>query len=194
MAEGGNIKGINFTNLQANLNSGSGVTTIGNVQNISFNGGNISNNAYGFYFNDAINNLEITNVKIGAYNDLAANTVAGIVFDAPGFTNVKVVGNSIAGNGSAIPGVANLGAGCRLENNTAYNPVGSSVVTVTASPFTYTAGPSPETIYVTGGTVTVIDVGGLGVFASSEKTISLGPNESMTITYSVAPTVRRFIH
>lgn len=192
---GGTVKGVHFTNLQTNLNSGSGVSVGANVSNLSFSGGNVSANSYGFYFNNAINEVNINQVRIGAYNDFSGNTNNAVAFGVAGSTAITITDNSMQGNGGvAIFNYGTLGANCRIVNNKGFNPVGGGVVTVTASPFTYTAGPSPETIYITGGTLSVIETGGLGMFATSEKTIELGPKESLTITYTVAPTVRKVVH
>jgi hypothetical protein len=196
-ASTGTVRGVHFTNLQAHLNSGSGVTTGGSgVSELTFTGGAVSANSYGFYFNAAVDKLEILSVRVGDYDNLGAgNTNDGIVFGAAGFTSTKVINCSLEGNGGvSLLGFNNLGADCRVEGNIGFNPVGASVITLGASPFTYTAGASPETLYVTGGTISSIDIGGLGVFVGSEHTLHLGPKESAVFTYTVAPTVRKYIH
>lgn len=78
-----------------------------------------------------------------------------------------------------------------VRNNPGYNPVGASAIPVTASPMTYTAGPSPETLYVKGGTVTAITKGGVSLAATTNQGIQLAPNQSVVITYSVAPTMAK---
>lgn len=108
-------------------------------------------------------------------------------------TNFIVKDNNLLGNASGAMAVGTLGAGGVITDNLGFAP-GMTIPTVTASPFTYTAGPYNETVYITGGTISAITVGGQGVFASSEKTIELAPNEPVIITYSVAPTVRSMRH
>lgn len=77
------------------------------------------------------------------------------------------------------------------------SPAGN-FITVTASPFTYTAGVAPETIYVNGGTFSNITVKGLLVSNASgggiPQTYQLWPGETLTITYTVAPSLGRVIH
>ena len=97
--------------------------------------------------------------------------------------NVNATGLSDAGTGAAI-----------VKDNIAYNPVGVSAITVTASPFTYTAGHAPESIYITGGTVSVVAIGGTTIYTATEKTVELGPNESVVLTYSVLPAMNKSVH
>jgi hypothetical protein len=78
-----------------------------------------------------------------------------------------------------------------VRNNPGYNPVGPSAVTVAASPMTYTAGASPEVLYVKGGTVTTITKGGITLAAVTDQAISLAPNQACVITYTVAPTMAK---
>lgn len=95
--------------------------------------------------------------------------------------------------------IQNLSTGLnnRIVNNLGYNPVGQSNPAPGASPWTYRAGPTPETIYLTGGTVSVITLqpSGFSIVANAATTsIPLSPNEQITVLYTVAPTVVRSIH
>jgi hypothetical protein len=74
-----------------------------------------------------------------------------------------------------------------IRNVTGYNPVGQAAITVGASPFTYTAGSSPETVYISGGTVSNIKVGSTTVGTASPMQLTLAPNQAITVTYTVAP-------
>lgn len=79
----------------------------------------------------------------------------------------------------------------RIINNRGYNPQGTATIVVGASPFTYTAGATPEVIYIRGGTVSDISKDGRTVFVASPATIFLGPSESVVVTYSVIPTMEK---
>jgi hypothetical protein len=115
---GGTIEGVHFTNLQANLNSESAVTTGANVSEITFKGGVAGGNQYGFYFNNPMDTLQIDGMRIGNYEDMGANSQNAIVFGTPGFTRVKVADNFLVGNASpAITGLANLDANSIVSNN-----------------------------------------------------------------------------
>lgn len=72
--------------------------------------------------------------------------------------------------------------------------VGPSAIAVGVSPFTYTAGHTPETVYVQGGTLSQIAHNGVVVFSQTNATVHLGPNETATVTYSAAPTMNRMRH
>jgi hypothetical protein len=86
------------------------------------------------------------------------------------------------------------GTDAKVINNIGYNPVGASTITVTASPFTYQAGHSPETIYIYGGTVSDVSTMGTTVATATGCSVNLSPNESIIVTYSGAPTMKRSIH
>lgn len=81
-----------------------------------------------------------------------------------------------------------------IENNIGYNPVGISTITVTASPFTYTAGVTHETVYIYGGTVSDVSVGGSTVATASPTQVQLPAGVAVVITYTVAPTMKKYIH
>ena len=100
--------------------------------------------------------------------------------------NANLTGNTIGGIilAGALGGTHNV-----IANNRGYNPQGQAVITVGASPFTYTAGPSPEVIYVYGGTVSNITMGLAQIAAASPAQVTLPPNASLVMTYSVAPTM-----
>jgi hypothetical protein len=82
---------------------------------------------------------------------------------------------------------------CIDKGNRGHNPTGyiSPDPTWGASPWTYTAGNTPEDVYVSGGTLSSIAKGGqtLGI---TSGLIHLEPGESIAITYSAAGTVKRF--
>ena len=104
-----------------------------------------------------------------------------------------ITGNNFLGSAGGnspwrISGVGTLLNGV-ISNNPGYNPVGPSAITVGASPFTYAAGPSPETIYITGGTVSLIRRGATTVAAASPAQITLPPFGTVQVTYSAAPTM-----
>lgn len=92
--------------------------------------------------------------------------------------------------GSSVSGInAQNGALVYARNNAGWNPQGVAAITVTASPFTYTAGISPETVYIRGGTVSNITKSGTSLFVATNCTVGLGPNQSIVVTYSAAPTM-----
>jgi hypothetical protein len=106
-----------------------------------------------------------------------------------------IINNYFYGTYAAVINtVADLGTGSRIEGNAGYNPVGASTITVGASPYTYTAGVSPETVYVSGGTISSITIQGGTAGPVSPCSIPLGPNEAIVVTYTVAPTMTKMVH
>lgn len=110
--------------------------------------------------------------------------LAAVASDYLDIHNADVRGNLTGGLANGSTGTHNT-----IVANGGYNPVGQSAITVGASPFTYTTGSSPETIYVRGGTVSNISVGSTQVAAASPAQLALGPNQAITVTYSALPTM-----
>jgi hypothetical protein len=77
-----------------------------------------------------------------------------------------------------------------VKNCLGYAAPAPAAVTVTASPFTYTNGAAETTLYISGGTVSDISVGGASLFSSTDKSVTLKPGQACVITYSSAPTVK----
>jgi len=113
-------------------------------------------------------------------------------YDATGHDN-KIINNTFEGHvtGPINPDFythANL-LDYEIRGNTGLNPVGLSAISVGSSPYTYTAHAIPETIYITGGTVSSITKGGTQIATTSPCTINLEPFQSIIVTYSVTPTM-----
>lgn len=191
----GIVKGIHFTNLQCNLNSGAGVN-IGatGVSELTFEGGNISGNLYGMYFNGGLTDVKISNVCIGAFDNFAGNTTAGITFGGGGsYLRIRVINNNLVGNGAAIQNESSLSSGSLVSQNT--GSLGQEkTITVGASPFSYTTTTRPETVYVKGGTVSSIAIDGVTHFTATNTSVLVRPGTTVIVTYSSAPTMTASVH
>jgi hypothetical protein len=113
----------------------------------------------------------------------------GVVVTAT-FTGGSIVDNDLRGNktGSAsLTGTISATTG--LGSNLGHTPPAPAVVTVTASPFTYTAGATPEVLRIFGGTVSGVTQGGTTVADSTGSTLLLEPGDAVVVTYSSAPTI-----
>lgn len=150
-------------------NTGDGVTISGNVGGFHFLGTRIGN-GYG-------KGANATGITIGSGT---GNNFSIIGCDMRGNTGAALIDGS---NGTSKRIVQNLG----LAGST-------SAITVGASPFTYTAGNRPETVYVTGGTVSLVNVDGTNVHQASEISVHLRSGTSMTVTYSSAPFMNKTVH
>jgi hypothetical protein len=116
----GYIEGIHFESLHSVLNGGSGVTMGGDVSDISFIGGEICDNSFGFFINNPIDTLKIIGAIIGEGAGLAGNAGNGIVFDnnALSSNNVIIADNVMTGNGGdAINTTALTGTNVSIFGN-----------------------------------------------------------------------------
>ena len=124
----------------------------------------------------------------------------GIFLNA-GIDNWLIQGNRVKGNAVAGVNDGATGTSIRITDNLGYNGnQPATAVTVGASPFTYTAGHTPETIYMIGGTTSsVVAPGGNKTLAGGQSgqattAFQLGPNEQIVINYSAAPVLTRVPH
>lgn len=110
-------------------------------------------------------------------------------------SNVAATGNEFTSNTTNI---VNAGSSNYIASNPGFNPVGtSSGAYAPATTATYTAGASPETDYLTGGTVTAVKIpnnAGTTICTGTPCTLDLGPNETFSVTYTGAPTQTKSIH
>lgn len=184
----GVVSDIEFVSPHLMLNVGAGLTTSGTISGLSLIGGASAQNAYGMYINSGVSDLNVAHMRIGANGDMTGNTNAAINLSS-GVTNVNIVGNDLTGNGSGL--VDNTGAITKvIKGNLGYNPIASTSITVTASPFTYTNNTGDTVnVFVTGGTVSSVTLGGNTVAAATNTVVPVPQGASVVVTYSSAPTM-----
>ncbi len=121
--------------------------------------------------------------------DAASSTFQrhGIQIDT-GATNFIVSNNDVRDNATSGIADGSTATNGYVINNNGYTGTLSAFV-AGASPYTYRAGHSAESVYVYGGTVTSIALGGATVFSTTNQTITLGPNQTVVITHTTAPTI-----
>ncbi len=154
------------------------------------------------------NSVLISNVRddiIIRYNShrnlISSNTCrAGVHANKPRYGinidsgNDNVVdGNDVYDDGLVTATLRNNVANTIIRNNRGYNPVGISAIGVGGSPFTYTPGASPESVYISGGNVTSVVKGG-GNMGVTTGTFELEPYEAIIVTYAAAPTMIKDVH
>lgn len=197
------------------------------VDGLTFSCNEVFGGAYGYYMTGISGNLTGINIS----NEMiAGSSSVGIAMDTVTKAQISnnIIG-SIGGFGGVATGISTFGtmskvqivnndldgattkintAGAtftnnsRIEGNLGYNPVGAvAAATAGASPFTYTAGTSPETIYFkqTATNTATITQGGQQIAtlanASTYYPVDLGPNESVVVTWATtAPTYTKMIH
>lgn len=161
-------------------------------------GGSFSaNTTGGIVANTNATKFTIMGARVGPSGQFGAN---GTGIGLQGGNDAFIIsGNDVSGNtGAGINLASYSGTTGKIIDNIGYNPVGTATFTPPASTVAYKAGPSPETVYLGGGTVTNTNVNGSAIFYNATGTsnvIQLGPNETYTQTYSVVPSVAvRTIH
>lgn len=192
----GTIDGAHFIDCEVFLNTEQGILLAGtNTKRVKVLGGKIAGNTgSGVYVLAGIDNWQVQGATIGPCGSLSGNGGYAIVSLAGTSDDVLIQGNQVYGNTSGVLSIASTGSRRRIVDNLGYNPVGSVAITVTASPFTYTAGDSPETVTINGGTVSSVVVGGVSSFGQTNCTVSLSPGVSVVVTYSSIPTMVKHIH
>lgn len=197
---GGTVDGIAITDSRVFINGQQGIivfdgtnVTIQNNQIIA-NGLQTANTYNGIVVVGGLNKGIIQGNKI-RNNGVGLNNqqYAGIFMIGAG-DDWLIQNNDLIGNQTAGLVLGGVLTNSRVEGNAGYNPVGAAAITVTASPMTYTAGPSPESIYIKGGTITTVTVGAQTASTVSPCQLYLGPNEAMVVTYTVAPTIAKSVH
>lgn len=107
-------------------------------------------------------------------------------------TGNQFVNNIVPIKGATATPLSDLGTTSIIRNNAGdIVLLGVTAITVTASPFTVTAGGTPEVIYVSAGTVSGITKGGVTLGVTTPACIPLAPGQSIVVTYSAAPTMAR---
>lgn len=193
-ANGGpTVSNVNFANCFMLANgvagavlTGSGITDCNFVNN-TVNG---SGSSAGFSLNTGVVRIRLEENRMGGllYGIFSDGTPADAMIYDNSFVSCT---NKIAG--------AFLG-NTRIERNAGYNPVGASGITPGASPYTYTAGPSPETVYTSASTsITAATQGGVSILpaalgANVPLCIQLEPNEAAVITYTGTLAARKMVH
>lgn len=135
--------------------------------------------------------VELGNTTSGVGSAISGNIffelATGILLDSTS-ARTAVVGNSLNSNTTSISA---LGSEANIANNVGFNPVGvTSGAYAPGSTVTYTAGPTAETHFLTGGTVTAVKIPNNtgATICSAACTVPLAANGTFSVTYSVAPT------
>lgn len=193
--------GVAITNNEISGNGSLGVRFLGSgtptditiANNRMFNNGQTNGTGY----TQAIR-LETSMTRIGisgnrCYDNGATKKQSYGLYINSGvtFTDAQIFGNDFRNNLTGAVNLLNTFTTSEVRNNAGYNPQGPAAITVTASPFTYTAGPAPEVVYIDSGTVSSVVKNSVTLRTSTGAAVSLASNESVVVTYSVAPTMTK---
>ena len=127
------------------------------------------------------------NSDITITENLIVNCFFGVIFASS--TGIRVFNNSLSSITGAKAGGTIGAAGNYIENNFGWNPITVTPPAVPATTVAYTniLGVACS-VYVIGGTVTVIAINGTTTGLTSGHVGIVKPGETIAITYSVAPT------
>lgn len=180
------------------INAGTG----GAIKNLVINGNTIANNGLttavdafktGVYFGVNVTNLTMNDNTM--YDDNTGTQKYGVTVEAAisvlqAFVNDNNLKNVAT---QAINILATGALSGWVSNNPGYNPQGAVALSPGGSPWTYTAGNTPEVVYLAGGTVSNVTKNAISIAtalnASTPLPIALDPGESFVVTYTVAPTI-----
>lgn len=139
------------------------------------------------YVKTATNRLRVYN-NVADDANASGKTKYGVTVDGVAVTGAHIDGDDFSGVAGAQFNLINGGtlAG-EISNCKGYRPA-PAAATVGASPWTYTAGVTGENLYINGGTVSSVVKAGVTLATATNTVVRLRPNESVTITYSAAPT------
>jgi hypothetical protein len=187
------IAGINFVGARV-MNNGQNGVLISAGSDIDFEsshicGNNVTAGSFaGISLGTGVSRVRIRGGAIGGTcgGRTTTQTVGVTLFSNN--TNIVVAGVDLS-QGNTSPISTGAGVSARIEGNPGYNPLGPQGVGATASPMTYTAGNTAESVCLTGGTVSGVTVGGVTVASATNACTALGPHQAMVITYSAAPTI-----
>ncbi|MBZ9943426.1 hypothetical protein LB533_20275 [Mesorhizobium sp. BR1-1-13] len=184
--------------------------TISGAAGVIGDGGGTGLSLDGATSNVAITNLNVNNCTAVALNLNGVQKVAVCNYNSYSNTSYalallgttdlcSVIGGAWSSNGGTILDSAS-GTKNRVQNIAGYNPVGAVGLTPTASPWTYTAGRSPETLYVAASTsISQVTQGGVSILpqatgANGNFAIHLGPNDVAVVTYTGTLVAKKMVH
>lgn len=186
----GTFDGVEFIGHHAFANGSNAVNLLGGT-NIRFLGGAYAGNTSnsGFSVGAGVSGWSIEGARIGSGFGFGGNTFG--IYVAPGASdNWALINNDMRGNSSAALSDGSTGTHKIIKGNLGLNPIASTSITVTASPFTFTNGTGDTVnVFVTGGTVSSVTLGGNTVAAATNTVVPVPQGASVVVTYSVAPTM-----
>lgn len=131
--------------------------------------------------------FSVTHSRVGAEGGLTTTQTNGIFISAGTSNAYTVIGNDLRGNITSALVDGGTGTTKAISQNLGYNPIGSTAITVTGSPFSFqnnTGGPIAIMLSASGSTISAVTIesqGTGGVFAG-QFTVPQGA--TMVVTYT----------
>lgn len=205
------VKEFSCVNCRAIGNQGQGFHLSNTNVGIRLIGGTAEGNSSassgtndGIRVDNGTSHLFISNMRSGpSSSEFVTNSQKyGLDFTGGVCNQCLIENNDVSGNVTAGINTAITGTSSRVEGNTGYNPVGTSASASTGvSGSTITAGPSPETHWISQSASfnAVVVKNGVGTCQVASAGIlcvmQLGPNESYDVTWTTTqPTYIKDVH
>ncbi len=172
-----------------------------NIVSTSANGGIIADNilsgatnailldagSSGFRVHDNDISSTSDSIQIKATNSsIHDNTVTQNIVEQTGAQNNDIHDNHIAAGKT----ITIVGTQTKVRNNPGHNPKGGNIapgVPASATPLTNTTG-YDVTVFISGGTLSNVSIGGVSTGGLSTESYRLPVGQTITLTYTVAPT------
>lgn len=194
---GGLLQGVRFVGLKSFHNGLAGIRLTGGAKDVHLLGcdviGNsqtVANSRSGIEVASSMGqNWSIVGCKSGNGYQQGNTQDKGINLDAGTYTNFLIQDNDLSVNTNAAFGLNGATGTGAIRNNLGYNPLGAiTAPAVPATTVAYTNNTGLDcTVFVTGGTVTVIKVNAATTGLTS-GTFRVPAGQTIAITYTVAPT------
>lgn len=187
----GTVDGLDFTGCDFVDNGDCGLLCSGtSVLNWTVTGGSSGGNTdAGIRAADGTLLFTINGHRAGNVALRGANNY-GIKVDAFASNNYTITGNNLIGNTTA--GLLDQGTGTTKQVSGNLGHSNDATLTVGASPYTYTnTTGSPQVLYIRGGTVSSVTVGGWQVASATNCAAPVPHGLAAVITYSSLPAIDR---
>jgi hypothetical protein len=150
--------------------------------------GGASNNTFGITLSGSVAYSRVTLTGNVTFDDQVTKTQTyGLGINAT-ITGAVIQDNNFQNNKTGSINIVSGSITGWIANNPGYNPLGPLAVTPAASPWTYTAGSTPEVLYLNGGTVSSVVKNSITLASATGTQVNFQPGETAVITYSSAPT------
>mgnify|MGYP001404285004 CR=1 FL=1 len=194
IAGSGTVNGVRIIGHRAFNNGNQGIYVSAGT-NISLDACDVSGNSQnspgtdnGIYFVNGVSEFSVRNCRSGQQAGYANTQKYGIAVASGASNNYMITNNDVRLNVTAGISDGGTGTNKRLTDNLGFNPVGSITppsIPASGTPVTNNKG-YPVRVFVTGGTVSNIAINGTNTGLTSGGFL-LGPGDTITLTYSAAP-------
>lgn len=156
------------------------------------NSAEASGTYHGLRIADNSSDTHIVGGRFGDSVSVAGNNQGFGISIGNSTTNTSIIGANVRGNTTGAISIGTSQTNLLIKDCPGYNASASAAITVGSSPFAFanTTG-ADALVSVTGGTVSDIAMDGVTLATASPQQILVPAGATLTVTYSVAPTMAR---